>query len=219
MVAACVRLPRCACSVSRIRSRSTSSMRRPTSPAMPPAPAAGGGSGCRLGAPAARSRRPRSCRRWPAAPRDGSCSPARAHCRARACASARAMRLRRDRAERQRRSPRRSGARNARPAPRCRRGRSRSGGMRSETTLRRKYRSSRNFPRATSAARSRLVVARMRTLTFTGCAPPTRSISRSCTARSSLACSRSVHLADLVEQQRAADRPPRTCRCGGRARR
>ena len=43
---------------------------------------------------------------------------------------------------------------------------------------------------ATSAGRSRLVVARMRTLTRTGALPPTRSISRSCRARSSLACSR-----------------------------
>ena len=44
----------------------------------------------------------------------------------------------------------------------------------------------------------------MRTLTCTGAVPPTRSISRSCSARSSLACRRMLHLADLVEQQGAA---------------
>ena len=42
----------------------------------------------------------------------------------------------------------------------------------------------------TAAPRSRLEVARMRISTLTGREPPTRSISRSCRARSSLACSR-----------------------------
>ena len=46
----------------------------------------------------------------------------------------------------------------------------------------------------------------MRVSTLTGLLPPTRSISRSWMARSSFACRREVHLADLVEQQSAAAR-------------
>ena len=66
--------------------------------------------------------------------------------------------------------------------------RSRSGGTRMGSTLRRKNRSSRKRPASTSARRSRLVAATTRTSTLRVWMPPTRSISRSCRARSSLPC-------------------------------
>ena len=64
--------------------------------------------------------------------------------------------------------------------------RSRSGGSASSTTLRRKSRSSRNWPAATAASRSRLVAATRRTSAVRGRASPTRSYRRSWRKRSSL---------------------------------
>ena len=55
-----------------------------------------------------------------------------------------------------------------------------------------------------AASRSLLVAAISRTLTLIGCVPPSRSISRSCSTRSSLTCVAGRQLADLVEEQRAA---------------
>ena len=54
--------------------------------------------------------------------------------------------------------------------------------------------------------RSRLVAETSRKSTLTGLRAPTGSISPSCIARSSLTCASSGKLADLVEEQRAADR-------------
>ena len=70
--------------------------------------------------------------------------------------------------------------------------RSRSGGARSGTTFRRKYRSSRNSPAATAACRSRLVAASTRTSTFSVCSPPTRVNSPDCSTRSTLACADAI---------------------------
>ena len=58
-------------------------------------------------------------------------------------------------------------------------------------------------PSAIARSRSRLVAATIRTSTLRVRVPPTRSNSPSCSTRSSLACTRR-HLADLVEEQRAA---------------
>ena len=65
--------------------------------------------------------------------------------------------------------------------------RSRSDGMRSGITLRRKYRSCRNRPAVASAERSRLEVAITRTSTRMVLVPPTRSNSCSCSTRNSFA--------------------------------
>ena len=56
------------------------------------------------------------------------------------------------------------------------------------------------------ACRSLLVAATTRTSTLMVSLPPTRSISLSCSTRSTLACAPGVHVADLVEEQRAAVR-------------
>ena len=68
-------------------------------------------------------------------------------------------------------------------------------------------------PPRRAASRSRLVAAIRRKSTRTGRVPPTRSNSRSCSARSSLACSVERQLADLVEEKRAAVGQLRSCRC------
>ena len=79
-------------------------------------------------------------------------------------------------------------------------------------------------PALISSSRSRLVAARMRMSTGSASVSPTRTTTRSCSARRSFTCSAERHLADLVEEQRAAGRPPGTCpalladRAGERAR-
>src|SRR5450432_2104633 len=78
--------------------------------------------------------------------------------------------------------------------------RSRSGGARSGTTARRKYRSSRNVPAATAACRSRFVAAMTRTSILSVCSPPTRVNSPDCKTRSTLACA-----AALVPEQLRLD--------------
>ena len=82
--------------------------------------------------------------------------------------------------------------------------RSRSAGLRMGKTFRRKKRSSRKRPPTTSRSRSLLVAARTRTSTWMTCSLPTRHTSPDCSARSTLACADEVHVADLVEEQRAA---------------
>ncbi len=67
-------------------------------------------------------------------------------------------------------------------------GRSRSGGMTSGMPLRRKNRSSRNVPAATSASRSRLVAATNRTSISFGFTEPTRVTLRSSSTRRSFTC-------------------------------
>ena len=59
-------------------------------------------------------------------------------------------------------------------------------------------------PRAIAASRSRWVAAMMRTSTAIWRVPPTRSNTRSCSTRSSLTCIVGRHVADLVEEERAA---------------
>ena len=82
--------------------------------------------------------------------------------------------------------------------------RSRSGGTRIGITLSRKYRSSRNVPFSISCSRSLLVAAITRTSTLIVRADPSRSTSPSCSTRSTLACVFGAHVADFVEEDRAA---------------
>ena len=82
-------------------------------------------------------------------------------------------------------------------------GRFRSGGTTISSTRRRKYRSRRNLPSATSFSRSRLVAAITRTSTLIGLLPPTRSNGCPSSTRRNLAWMRRAHLADFVEHQRA----------------
>ena len=77
-----------------------------------------------------------------------------------------------------------------RPARRCRPGARAEAGSFRFTTLRRNSRSSRKVPSRTASVRLRFEVAMMRMSTGTGRAPPTRSMTRSWMARSSLACRR-----------------------------
>ena len=122
------------------------------------------------------------------------------------------------------RAPRTPRARRAAPAARgarrarrgsagraagCRRLRSRSGGTRTVTTCRRKSRSSRKRPAATSALRSRLVAATTRTSTLMV------SVAADAPDLALLQHAQELHLhlradlADLVEEERAARWPPR----------
>ena len=102
------------------------------------------------------------------------------------------------------RSPRRSGARNARRAPRCRRAARAAAGCAATTTFRRKYRSSRNAPRcdlgrqvAVGGGEDAHVHPHRR-----GAAEP---VDLALLQRAQqLGLQPDVHLADLVEQQRAA---------------
>src|ERR1035437_9739672 len=73
--------------------------------------------------------------------------------------------------------------------------RSRNGGRWISTVFRRKKRSSRNLPAATSARTSALVAARMRTSTRREREEPTRSNSPSCSTRRSFACCASERFA------------------------
>ena len=130
-------------------------------------------------------------RRRRAAPRGAGCSPARAHCPASGCASSSAAAA----GERPRRGRPLAAAKRRgemrRPAPRCRRGRSRSGGRCRVTTLRRKQQVLAEAAGPHLGRRGRgwwWRAAGYRPCT--GAAPPTRSISRSWMARSSLACRR-----------------------------
>ena len=84
--------------------------------------------------------------------------------------------------------------------------RSLSGGTRIGITLRRKYRSSRKLPFSISSSRSLLVAAITRTSTLIVRAEPSRSTSPSCSTRSTLACVFGAHVADFVEEDRAAVR-------------
>ena len=82
--------------------------------------------------------------------------------------------------------------------------RSRSGGMWIWKTLRRKNRSSRNSPAAISEPSGRLVAAMTRMSVGRGRASPTGVTSRCSMARSSLTWTARGHVADLVQQHRAA---------------
>ena len=66
--------------------------------------------------------------------------------------------------------------------------RSRNAGMRSRTTLRRKYRSSRNDPARTACVKSRLVAVTRRTSTGSSRSAPTGRMRRLSSTRSSFAC-------------------------------
>ena len=98
-------------------------------------------------------------------------------------------------------------------------GRSRSGGRCRLTTLRRNSRSSRNVPSATARSRSRLLVAIRRMSTLIGRAAADPVDLALLDGAQQLGLQARLHLADLVEQQRAAAAPPRTCRSGARRRR
>ena len=83
-------------------------------------------------------------------------------------------------------------------------GRSRSGGTWIGITASRKYRSSRKCPFSISSSRFLLVAAITRTSTLIVRAEPSRSTSPSCSTRSTLACVFGAHVADFVEEDRAA---------------
>ncbi len=82
--------------------------------------------------------------------------------------------------------------------------RSRSGGTRSVIVLMRKYRSSRSLPSRSAVSRSMLVAQMRRKSTCTRRSLPIGRYSRSCSTRKQLRLQVRRHLADLVEQQRAA---------------
>ena len=83
--------------------------------------------------------------------------------------------------------------------------RSRNGGMVMWTTLRRKNRSSRNFPSATIFSRFLFVAAIRRTSARKVWFPPTRSKARSSLiTRSSFTCVLAIDLADFVQENGAA---------------
>ena len=105
------------------------------------------------------------------------------------------------------RTARRSAARAAGCPPR----RSRSGGTVIGNTERRKNRSSRKRRAATAARRLRLVAATTRTSTRTVAVPPTRSNVALLERAQDLGLQRQRQVADLVEEDRAAVAPPRTC--------
>ena len=82
--------------------------------------------------------------------------------------------------------------------------RSRSGGRRNGTTLRRKNKSSRNRPCWIEIRRSLFVAATMRTLVLIGVRPPTVVYSPCCKHAQQPGLRFHRHVADLVEEQRAA---------------
>ena len=83
--------------------------------------------------------------------------------------------------------------------------RSRSGGLRMREDVEAEEQVLAERARRDGAfARSLLVAARTRTSTWIACSLPTRQTSPDCSARSTLACADEIHVADLVEEERAA---------------
>ena len=103
---------------------------------------------------------------------------------------------------RARRSQRNGGSDRARPPAR-----SRNGGSRSGTTLRRKNRSSRNRPCWIRIRRSLLVAATMRTSVLIGVRPPTVVYSPCCRTRSSRVCA-SIGMSPISSRNSV---PPSAC--------
>ena len=101
-------------------------------------------------------------------------------------------------------APGRTAGRSARPAAARSSPRSRSGGRRMVNTFSRKYRSRRNRPSSAIFSRSALVAAISRTSVWIVSLPPTRSNRCSWSSRRIFAWVSGGHVADLVEEERAA---------------